>query len=127
MDAQEALAVLGKPSAPDELGKLADAAKLAEKFAETGKDLVKAELIAGHPATGWKLGAPRATRSVVDVPAALVELESAGIKPADLAEVGALTIKVGELPDAAEAIIAARITEKLSSPSLTQDKRGRAA
>lgn len=127
VNASEALAVLGKPSTPDDLGALADAAKLAEKFAENGKDIVKAELIAGKPATGWKLGAPRATRAVVDVPAALGELEAAGITPAQLADAGALTIKVGELPDAAASVIAGRITEKLSSPSLTQDKRARAA
>lgn len=127
MDAQEALAVIGKPSTPDALGELAGAAKLAEKFAEVGKELVKAELIAGNSATGWKLGAGRAIRSVVDIPAALTELEAAGITPSALAEAGALTIKVGELPDAAASVIAARITEKLSSPSLTQDKRGRAA
>ena len=72
-------------------------------------------------------GAPRATRSVVDIPAALTDLEAAGITPSALAEAGALTIKVGELPDAAASVIAGRITEKLSSPSLTQDKRGRAA
>lgn len=127
MDAQEALAVIGKPSTPDDLGELAGAAKLAEKFAESGKELVKAELIAGKAATGWKLGAPRATRSVVDIPAALAELEAAGIKAADLAQADALSIKVGNLPDAAESIIAGRITEKLSQPSLTQDKRARAA
>lgn len=127
MQAQEALATLGKPSTPAALGALADAAKLAEKFAESGKELVKAELIAGGTATGWKLGAPRATRAVVDVPAALTELEAAGITPAQLAEAGALTIAVAKLPDAAEAAIAGRITEKLSTPSLTQDKRVRAA
>ena len=127
MDAQEALAVLGKPSTPEDLGNLAGAAKLAEKFADDGKELVKAELIAGHAATGWKLGTPRATRSVVDVPAALAELEAAGIKALDLAQADALTIKVGNLPDAAESVIAARITEKLSSPPLTVDKRGKSA
>jgi hypothetical protein len=127
MDAQEALAAIGKPTTADDLGALADAAKLAEKFAEVGKEMVKGEMIAGKPATGWKLGAPRATRAVVDVPSALTELEAAGITPADLAEAGCLTIKVGELPDAAEAVIAGRITEKLSQPSLTQDKRSKRA
>lgn len=127
MDAQEALAAIGKPTTPDDLGALADAAKLAEKFAEVGKELVKGEMIAGKQATGWKLGAPRATRAVVDVPAALAELEAAGMPPAVLAESGCITIKVSELPDAAEAVIAGRITEKLSSPSLTQDKRGKSA
>jgi hypothetical protein len=127
MDAQEALAVLGTPTTADDLGELASAAKLAEKFAEAGKELVRSEMIAGKAATGWKLGSPRATRAVVDVPAALAELEAAGIKPADLAQAGALTIKVGDLPDAAEAVIAGRITEKLSQPSLTQDKRARSA
>lgn len=127
MDAREALAVIGKPSTPDSLGELAGAAKLAEKFADDGKDLVKAELIAGKAATGWKLGAPRATRSVIDVPAALADLEAAGIKATDLAQADALTIKVGNLPDAAEAIIASRITERLSSQPLTADKHGKAA
>lgn len=127
MDAHEALAVLGNPTTADDLGELANAAKLAEKFAESGKETVKAELIAGNPATGWKLGAPRAIRSVVGVADALAEMEAAGIKATDLAQADALSIKVGNLPDAAASIIAARITEKLSSPSLTQDKRGRAA
>lgn len=127
MQARDALATLGKPSTPDDLGALADAAKLAEKFAENGKELVKAELIAGGTATGWKLGAPRATRSVVDVPAALADLEAAGITAAQLSDSDAISIKVANLPDAAEAAIAGRITEKLSSPSLTQDKRARAA
>ena len=122
MNASDALALLGKPSTPDTLGALADAAKLAEKFAENGKELVKAELIAGGAATGWKLGAPRAISSVVDVPAALAELEAAGVTAVQLAGYDAISIKVNKLPDEIEAAIASRITESLSSPPLTADR-----
>lgn len=122
VNASDALALLGKPSTPDTLGALADAAKLAEKFAENGKELVKAELIAGGAATGWKLGAPRAISSVVDVPAALAELEAAGVTAVQLAGYDAISIKVNKLPDEIEAAIASRITESLSSPPLTADR-----
>lgn len=127
MDAQEALAVLGVPSTPDDLGALADAAKTAEKFAEEGKELVKGRMIAGQAATGWKLGAGKTTKAVDDIPAAIAELEAAGITAAHLAEAGALSIKVGELPDHAGQVIANRIQRNASRPSLTQDKRTRAA
>jgi hypothetical protein len=122
MDAQEALAVLGNPLDGPGYADLIGAAKLAEKFAETGKELGKAHIMAGNHVPGWKLGTPRATRTVVDVPAALAELDAAGITAAQLAEVDAISLKVGNLPDAAEAVIASRITEKLSSPPLTADK-----
>lgn len=122
MDAQEALSTIGAPLDGPGFADLIDAAKLAEKFADTGKDMGKAHIMAGNHVPGWKLGTPRATRSVVDIPAALAELEAAGIKATDLAQADALSIKVSNLPDAAEAVIAARITEKLSSPPLTVDK-----
>lgn len=122
MDAQEALSTIGAPLDGTGFADLIDAAKLAEKFAETGKDMGKAHIMAGNHVPGWKLGTPRATRAVVDVPTALAELEAAGIKAADLAQADAITIKVSNLPDAAEAVIANRITEKLSSPPLTVDK-----
>jgi hypothetical protein len=127
VDAQEALAVIGAPMTGDGYADLIGAAKLAEKFADTGKELGKAHLLAGNHVPGWKLGAGRNIRSVVDVPAALADLEKAGIKAADLALADALTIKVGNLPDAAEAVIASRITDKLSSPPLTPDKGSRRA
>lgn len=127
MDAQEALAVLGAPLDGAGFADLIDAAKLAEKFADTGKELGKAHIMAGNHVPGWKLGTPRATRAVVDVPAALAELEAAGITATDLAQADALTIKVGNLPDAAESVIAGRITEKLSSPPLTIDKSSKRA
>ncbi len=127
MDANEALAVIGEPLDGTGYAGLIDAAKLAEKFAETGKEMGKAHLLAGNHVPGWKLGTPRATRSVVDVPAALAELEAAGIRAVDLALADALSIKVSNLPDAAEAVIVNRITDKLSSPPLTQDKSTRVA
>lgn len=127
VDTQEALAALGAPLDGDGYADLIGAAKLAEKFADTGKELGKAYIVAGNQVPGWKLGAGRAIRTVVDVPAALADLEKAGIRAEDLAQADALTIKVGNLPDAAEAVIASRITEKLSSPPLTPDKGSRKA
>lgn len=122
VNASDALATLGKPSTPDTLGALADAAKLAERFAENGKELVKAHLLAGNHVPGWKLGTPRAIRSVVDVPAALAELEAAGVTAVQLAGYDAISIKVNKLPDEIESAIAGRITESLSSPPLTADR-----
>ncbi len=123
MEAKEALAVMGAPIDADSAGELADAAKLAEKFADAGKTLVKSRLMEGGKATGWKLGTPRAIRTVADPGGAIVALEGAGYTVERLASLEALTLKVGALPpDAAEAI-AHHVTEKLSDPPLTQDKR----
>lgn len=123
MNAQEALSVIGKPLDAEGFGELADAAKLADKFAETGKDLAKERLSAGLPVTGWKLGTPRAIRTVVDVPRALARLEAAGYG----AEIGeALSMSVSKLTPTAAAVIDDQVSEKLSSPPLTQDKKGRA-
>jgi len=125
MDTREALHVLGSPLDGEGYADLISAGKLAEKFADTAKDMGKAYIMAGNAVPGWKLGTPRATRSVVDVPAALADLEAAGISAVELARNDALSIRVGGLPDAAEASIAGRIVEKLSSPPLTADKSTR--
>lgn len=121
MDAKEALEIIGKPLDADGFGELADSAKLADKFAEVGKDLAKERLLSGAPVTGWKLGTPRATRTVVDVPAAIQKLEAAGFG-AEAME--AVSMSASKLTPPAVAVIDDQITEKLSSPPLTQD-RGR--
>ena len=120
MDARDALETIGKPLDADAFGELADAAKLADRFAETGKDLAKAELISGRCVTGWKLGTPRAMRSIVDVSRAVSRLEAAGYA-GELSE--ALSMSVSKLSPPAAEVIADQVTEKLSSPPLTQDKR----
>jgi hypothetical protein len=119
MDAKEALEVIGAPLNADGFGELADSAKLADKFAEVGKDMAKERLLSGAPVTGWKLGSPRATRTVVDVPAAIQRLEAAGYG-AEAME--AVSMSASKLTPSAVAVIDDQITEKLSSPPLTQDK-----
>lgn len=125
MNAQEALETLGMPLDADGRGALADAAKLAERFADAGKEIVKAALKAGESATGWKLGSPRALRSVANPGQALATLAANGITMRALSEMEAVTIKLGALTPEAEAFIAEHITEKLSDPPLTQNKAGR--
>lgn len=123
MDAKEALELIGTPLDADGFGELADSAKLADKFGEVGKDLAKNRLSAGEKVTGWRLGTPRAIRTVVDVPRALKRLESAGYGP----EIGeALSMSVSKLTPTAAAVIDDQVAEKLSSPPLTQIKGGRA-
>lgn len=125
METQEALAALGEPLDADGMGELAAAAKLAEKFAEVGKDLAKAALQAGKPVTGWKLGAPRAIRSVVNPAEAMAKMEEAGIRAPALAAMDAITFRVAKLPPEAAALVT--ISEKLSDPPLSPDKKARAA
>lgn len=119
MDAKEALEIIGKPLDADGFGELADSAKLADKFAEVGKDMAKERLLSGAAVTGWRLGTPRATRAVVDVPAAIQKLEAAGFG-AEAME--AVSMSASKLSPMAVAVIDDQITEKLSSPPLTQDK-----
>ena len=119
MDAKEALQLIGEPLDADGFGDLADSAKLADKFAETGKDLAKARLESGASVTGWHLGTPRAIRAVVNVPAALQRLEAAGYGAEALE---AVSMSPGKLTPSAAAVIADQITEKLSSAPLTQTK-----
>lgn len=122
MQAKEALETIGDPLDADGRGALADAAKLAEKFTESGKAIAKSALQAGEKVTGWKLGTPRAMRTVADVPRAIERLEEAGHKQA-VAE--AISLSPSKLPPAAVAIIEDQITEKLSDPPLTQNKADR--
>lgn len=119
MNAKEALETLGKPLDDDGFGELADSAKLADKFAETGKDLAKDRLLAGGGVTGWRLGNPRAVRTVADVPAAIQKLEEAGLGTEAME---AVSMSVSKLSPAAVAVIESHVTEKLSSPPLTQNK-----
>lgn len=124
MNASEALAALGCPIDPDGYGELADAAKLAAKFGEDGKDLVRTHMLAGGEATGWNLGTPRAIQAVANVPEAMQKLRDAGLEAEVLAS--ACSLSVSKLPTAALEVIQDHLTEKLSSPPLTQNKRARA-
>ena len=119
MDAQEALAVIGHPLDNDGFGELADVAKLADKFAEAGKDLAKQRLESGGGCTGWKLGNPRAIRTVMNVPAAIQKLEAAGYGTEVM---DAVSLSFSKLTPVAAALIADQVSEKLSSPPLTQEK-----
>ncbi len=123
MRAQEALELIGPPSDADAWGDLAGAAKLALKWGDDAKDRVKAHVVAGGSATGWKLGNPRAIRTITQVPAALQRLEQAGMGQAG-AE--ALSMSLSKLPDEAADVIRDHITEKLSEPPLVADKRSKA-
>lgn len=125
MQTKEALETLGPPMDADTRGELADAAKLSEKFAEVGKGIAKTALQAGEKVTGWKLGTPRAMRSVADPRAAIQALAENGITVEDLTKMEALTFKVGALTPPALELVESFITEKLSDPPLTQDKKGR--
>lgn len=125
MQTKEALETIGEPMDADSRGELADAAKLSEKFAETGKAIAKTALQKGEKVTGWKLGTPRAMRSVADPGGAIEILAENGITVGALTDMEALTFKVGNLTPPALALIESHVTEKLSDPPLTQDKKGR--
>ena len=122
MHTKDALETLGPPLDADSRGELADAAKLAEKFAETGKGIAKNALLNGQAVKGWKLGTPRAMRTVADPLRAYGRLVDAGVG-AELE--AAMSISPSKLSPGAVAIIEDQITEKLSDPPLTQDKKGR--
>lgn len=122
MNASEALAALGKPLDPVAFGELADAAKLAEKFAEAGKAIVKEHLTAGGEAVGWRLGEPRANRFVARPGEAIGKLRDAGLVE-DIA--AAASLSVSRLSPAALEAIQDHLTEKLSAPPLTQDRRAK--
>ena len=119
MDAKEALEMIGHPLDNDGFGELADVAKLADKFAEVGKDLAKQRLESGGGCTGWKLGNPRAIRTVMNVPAAIQKLEAAGYGTEAM---DAVSLSFSKLTPVAVALIADQVSEKLSSPPLTQEK-----
>ncbi len=114
---------LGAPSDPNEWGELIGAAKLAEKRAEQVKDLGKAHLVAGGAATGFKLGAGRAMRSVANVSAAIQRLEANGLGAVAME---AVSMSVSKLPPDAADIIKEFITERVSEPSLVADKSKKA-
>ncbi len=122
MEAQEALAALGRPMDGEAMADLIDTAKLAEAFAEQGKELGRAWLQAGNRAPGWKLGNPRAIRSVIEPATALATLQDAGISAVQLALEDAITIKAAKLPKPAAELIANHISETLSQPPVVQDK-----
>ncbi len=122
MNAMEALEDLGAPLDAYNMADLIGAAKLAEEFAYVGKALGKAFIVAGNAVPGWKLGNPRAIRSVSEPAIALAKLAEAGISPIALALVGALSFKVGKIPPEVMEHIGSHITEELSQPPLTADK-----
>ncbi len=60
--------VLSSPIGPisdDDFGRLADAAKLAEKFADAGLTLVRTRITSGGKASGWEIG-PAGTKKVIE-------------------------------------------------------------
>jgi hypothetical protein len=118
--AQEALALIGPPADPDAWGDLIGAAKLAEKWADQVKDQGKAYVSAGGVATGWKLGTPRALRSISAVALALQKLDAAGMMNFAME---AISMSPTKLPQEALAIIADHVAERLSDPPLVADKR----
>ena len=119
MDAKEALEMLGQPLDDDGFGELADAAKLTDRFAEVAKEMAKDRLLAGGSVTGWRLGNPRAMRTVTDIPAAIQKLEAAGLGGEAME---AVSMSASKLSPLAVSVIESHITEKLSSPPLTQNK-----
>lgn len=123
MNAQEALHVLGDPLDPDAWGQLAAAAKIAEKFGDDAKDLVKTHIMKGGVATGWCVGSGRTIRSCTNTTAALERLNVAGM--ATIAG-DALTLSIAKLPDEAVQVIADLVHEKASAGSLKAVK-GKAA
>ena len=123
VNAQEALQFIGKPTDSDAWGELAAASKIADKFADDAKELVKDHLIKGGTATGWGLGSGRNIRSCSDTKEALHRLDAAGMR--DLA-IEAVKISVASLPSEAVDVIADLVVEKPSAPSLKAVK-GRVA
>lgn len=112
---QEALALIGRPTDSDAWADLAAAAKLAEKFADDGKEQVKAHLMAGGQATGWGLGSGRAIRSCTHPADALRRLDEAGM--GNIAR-EAMSLSVSKLPSEAVQVIADLVQERPSAPSL---------
>lgn len=124
MRAKQALELLGEPDDAEEIDRLADAAKLAEKFANDGKALAKHALEQGTVLERWQLGTPRANRFCSNVPGALGKLLEAD-KLFEASQ--AITIKVGSLPPDCHDLIKDTIGSKLSAPPLTMRKRGKVA
>jgi hypothetical protein len=104
---------------PDQRGARGSAAKVADKWAKAILDLVKKDMIAGQLATGFKLGEPRATRSITNAAQAMVILN---LHSKELAKQGeaALSMSPAKLSTAAELVLdeAGLIESKLSSPPL---------
>jgi len=120
VQAIEGICEMREDMTAEEWGHAIGAAKLAEKWAEKVKDAGKDHLKAGGQAVGFKLGTPRAMRFCINVPLAVQKIREAGMEH-DLFP--ALSISIGRLPPATQALIADNIGEKLSEPPLTADKR----
>lgn len=123
MRAKAALELIGPPVDADARGELIGAAKLAQKWADAVIDQEKPRVIAGEAATGWKLGTPRAIRTVTQVPAAIERLEQAGMGAAAME---AVSLSLSKLPPEAADLLKDFISERVSEPSLVADRRTKA-
>lgn len=117
-DAIEVQELIGATT-PPEWGSLADAAKLAESFAEASKELVKRHLAGGGCASGWKLVDGRAMTRI-DPMLAMQSAQAAGELPR-LLQFARFN---SEAADVLECISGA-VSVGQSAPSLRQDKRAK--
>jgi hypothetical protein len=117
-DALEFQELIG-PTTPAEWGALADAAKLADAFAEQGKDAVKRHIAGGGHATGWKLQDGR-QMTRIEAMHAMQLAQAAGELPRLLQ----FASFKSEAADVIESISAA-VSVTQSAPSLRPDKKGR--
>lgn len=117
-DALEFMEMIG-PTTPAEWGALADAAKLAEVFADNGKDIVKRHIASGGQATGWKLQDGRQMTKIEPMHA--MQLAQAAGELPRLLQFAKFQSEAADVLES----IAAAVSVTASAPSLRPDKRGK--
>lgn len=122
MNAQQAIALIGKPTDADAWGDLASMAKLAAKFGETGVDEVKAHITAGGEATGWKLQPSGSIKNCLNPRAVFERLEEKGHRDSLL---GCIKVDIGKLSPAMADLVGEFIELKPKAPSLKPAKVGK--
>ncbi len=96
---QEGIELLGYPTDSAEWGRLAGAAKVAERFASDGKDAVKDHLNLGGAVDGWGL-ASAGSITKIDVPKALELAKAGGFLDALLAHASLKASAAALVPEA---------------------------
>jgi hypothetical protein len=124
MRAIEALQLFGLPSDPQGWADLIGAVKLAERFAEEGKEASKQYLHDGGTAPGWKLRPGGSVSNLKDVESAYAIAKANGMQDTFIK---ACSLKLGELktlygPDTVDALFGRLIETKDKGPSLVATK-----
>ena len=124
MRAIEALQLFGLPSDPKGWSDLIGAVKLAERFAEEGKEAAKQHLNDGGQAPGWKLRPGGSVSNLKDVESAYAIAKANGMQDTFIK---ACSLKLGELktlygPDTVDDLFGRLIETKDKGPSLVATK-----